>query len=36
VLDRNEISAERSDDRLQIAAEHGFGTVIELRAAEQR
>ncbi|HKF71033.1 MAG TPA: VOC family protein [Stellaceae bacterium] len=36
VLERNDIPAERSDDRLQIAAEHGFGTVIELRAAEQR
>ena len=32
VLERNGIPATRSGDRLQIAAEHGFGTVIELRA----
>jgi hypothetical protein len=32
VLERNGIAATRADGRLQIAAEHGFGTVIELRA----
>jgi hypothetical protein len=31
VLERNGIAAARADGRLQIAAEHGFGTVIELR-----
>jgi hypothetical protein len=31
VLDRNGISAVRAGDRLQISAEHGFGTVIEFR-----
>lgn len=31
VLERNGIAAVRTGDRLQIAAEHGFGTVIELR-----
>lgn len=30
VLERNGIAATRAGDRLQIAAEHGFGTVIEL------
>jgi catechol 2,3-dioxygenase-like lactoylglutathione lyase family enzyme len=32
VLERNGIAATRADGRLQIAAEHAFGTVIELRA----
>jgi hypothetical protein len=32
ILERNGIPAARSGDRLQIAAEHGFGAVIELRA----
>jgi catechol 2,3-dioxygenase-like lactoylglutathione lyase family enzyme len=31
VLERNGVAAARVGDRLQIAAEHGFGTVIELR-----
>jgi catechol 2,3-dioxygenase-like lactoylglutathione lyase family enzyme len=32
VLERNGIAAARVGDRLQIAAEHGFGAVIELTA----
>jgi catechol 2,3-dioxygenase-like lactoylglutathione lyase family enzyme len=32
LVGRNGIPAVRAGDRLQIAAEHGFGTVIELRA----
>jgi catechol 2,3-dioxygenase-like lactoylglutathione lyase family enzyme len=32
ILERNGIPATRSGCRLQIAAEHGFGAVIELRA----
>jgi catechol 2,3-dioxygenase-like lactoylglutathione lyase family enzyme len=33
LLKRNGVPALRTGDRLQIAAEHGFGTVIELKAA---
>ena len=33
VLERNGIAAARTGDRLQIAAEHGFGAVIEFRAS---
>ncbi|MGH7126116.1 MAG: VOC family protein [Stellaceae bacterium] len=33
LLKRNGIPAVRAEDRLQIASEHGFGTVIEFRAA---
>ena len=32
VLKRNEVPYARTGDRLQIAAEHGFGTVIEFAA----
>jgi hypothetical protein len=33
LLRRNDVPAARTGDRLQIAAEHGFGTVIELAAS---
>jgi catechol 2,3-dioxygenase-like lactoylglutathione lyase family enzyme len=33
ILTRNGVARARTGDRLQIAAEHGFGAMIELRAA---
>jgi hypothetical protein len=34
ILERNGIAATRAGDRLQIAAEHAFGVVIEFRVGQ--